>query len=190
MSSQGQDPNAHGHEKPEDEEPAPGKSLADRLYLPAIMRGLGKTLKHFVAPKATVEYPEKSIYDKDEGERAIGHANPRYRGEHILVKDDQGREKCVACLLCMSACPALCIYIEPAPAPAEWKDRERHPKRFEIDMLRCIYCGYCEEACPCDAIRLTPKFYQPTSSRKERVYDKERLLENNPEWQQPQRPKK
>ncbi|MBI3723494.1 NADH-quinone oxidoreductase subunit I [bacterium] len=186
------EPQAHApeHEAPLEPPPEPGKSLADRLYVPAIVQGLGKTLKHFLQPKATVEYPERSIYQKEEADRAIGHENARYRGEHILVKDAQGREKCVACLLCMSACPALCIYIEPEPAPAEWKDRERRPKVFELDMLRCIYCGYCEEACPCDAIRLTPKFYQPSSSRTERVYDKTRLLENNPEWQRPQRPKK
>ena len=88
----------------------------------------------------------------------------------------------------MAACPALCIHIEPEPAP--WDDRERRPKVFEIDMLRCIYCGFCEEACPCDAIRLTPKLYTPTTSRTERVYDKNRLLENNPEAQVPQRPRK
>jgi NADH-quinone oxidoreductase subunit I len=181
---------AHGAQEESEAAAPPGKSLADRLYLPAIAQGLGKTLKHFFQPKETIEFPERSSYQKEEASRGIGHPNPRYRGEHILVKDDQGREKCVACLLCMSACPALCIYIEPEPAPAEWKDRERRPKKFEIDMLRCIYCGYCEEACPCDAIRLTPKFYQPTTSRTERVYGKDRLLENNPEWQQPQRPKK
>jgi NADH-quinone oxidoreductase subunit I len=178
---------AHG---PPDETEEPGKSFTDRMYLPAIARGLAKTWKHFLEPKATVEFPEKNIYQADESDRAIGHPNPRYRGEHILVKDELGREKCVACLLCMSACPALCIYIEPEPAPAEWKDRERRPKVFELDMLRCIYCGYCEEACPCDAIRLTPKLYTPTTSRAERVYDKPRLLENNPEAQRPQRPKK
>jgi NADH-quinone oxidoreductase subunit I len=179
------DPQHHDEESSE-----PGQSFTDRAYIPAILQGLGKTLKHFLMPKQTVEFPEKSIYDEDERERAIGKKNPRYRGEHILVKDEQGREKCVACLLCMAACPALCIYIEPEPAPKEWQDRERRPKKFEIDMLRCIYCGYCEEACPCDAIRLTPKFYTPTFSRPERVYDKERLLENNPECQRPQRPKK
>jgi NADH-quinone oxidoreductase subunit I len=180
----------HGHGPEEEGHDEPGKSLADRLYLPAIAQGLGKTLKHFFQSKQTVEYPEKTIYDSDEAEKAIGHKNPRLRGEHILVKDEQGREKCVACLLCMAACPALCIYIEPEPAPKEWTDRERRPKKFELDMLRCIYCGYCEEACPCDAIRLTPKMYTPTFSRPERVYDKTRLLENNPEWQRPQRPKK
>ncbi|MGE0706483.1 MAG: NADH-quinone oxidoreductase subunit I [Planctomycetota bacterium] len=184
----------HGHEHQEVETVAPGKSFADRIYIPAVLRGLRLTVERFFGTvddeHATVQYPEKGIYDAEEGARAIGHPNPRMRGEHILVKDEQGREKCVACLLCMAACPALCIHIEPEPAPAEWGDRERRPRVFEIDMLRCIYCGYCEEACPCDAIRLTPKFYTPTTSRTERVYDKHRLLENNPAAQVPQRPAK
>ncbi len=154
-------------------------------------------MKHFwgtVTGKdyATIQYPETQVYDPEARNLGgIGHHNPRLRGEHILVKDEIGREKCVACLLCMAACPALCIHIEPEPAPADWgPDRERRPAVFEIDMLRCIYCGYCEEACPCDAIRLTPKFYQVTTSRTERVYGKERLLENNPAAQIPQRPAK
>lgn len=185
----GQD-HGHGHAA-EEEEGAPGTTLADRTYLPAVMRGIKLTLARFLQPKATVQYPEESVYGRESDDRAIGTQNPRLRGEHILVKDEQGREKCVACLLCMAACPALCIYIEPEAAPADWgPDRERRPKVFELDMLRCIYCGYCEEACPCDAIRLTPKFYQPTTSRLERVYDKQRLLENNPDAQVPQRPRK
>ncbi len=185
----------HEHEHGALEEGAPGKTLADRVYIPAVMRGIRLTWNRFfgtvVGEDATVQYPEKGVYDRDQSDRAIGHPNPRYRGEHILVKDEEGREKCVACLLCMAACPALCIHIEPEPAPADWgPDRERRPKVFEIDMLRCIYCGFCEEACPCDAIRLTPKFYTPTTSRAERVYGKERLLENNPAAQVPQRPAK
>ena len=178
------------HHHAEEHEPPPGSTWAERTYLPAIAKGIGITLKRFFQPKFTVQYPEQAVYERTTEDRAIGEVNPRHRGEHILVKDDTGREKCVACLLCMAACPALCIHIEPEPAPAEWGDRERRPKVFEIDMLRCIYCGYCEEACPCDAIRLTPKFYTPTTSRTERVFDKLRLLENNPAAQTPQRPKK
>lgn len=185
---------AHAHHDAHDHAPKPGESIADKVYIPAVLRGIGLTVKRFFGTvaddHATVQYPEAGIYDRDEDERAIGHHNPRLRGEHILVKDEQGREKCVACLLCMAACPALCIHIEPEPAPADWDDRERRPKVFELDMLRCIYCGFCEEACPCDAIRLTPKFYTPTTSRRERVYGKERLLENNPAAQTPQRPAK
>jgi NADH-quinone oxidoreductase subunit I len=169
---------------------APGTTLADRAYLPAVWTGIKLTVQRFLQSKFTVQYPEESTWDRDTEGRGVGQKNPRHRGEHILVKDEEGREKCVACLLCMAACPALCIHIEPEPAPAEWTDRERRPKVFEIDMLRCIYCGYCEEACPCDAIRLTPKLYTPTTSRLERVYGKERLLNNNDEAQVPQRPRK
>ena len=188
--------NSHGHGGHDHDAPLPpGKSLADKTYIPAVLRGIKLTMKHFfgtvAGEDATVQYPEEGIYDAGLEDKAIGHPNPRLRGEHILVKDEQDREKCVACLLCMAACPALCIHIEPEAAPADWgPDRERRPKVFEIDMLRCIYCGYCEEACPCDAIRLTPKFYTPTTSRTERVYGKQRLLNNNPAAQTPQRPAK
>jgi NADH-quinone oxidoreductase subunit I len=180
---------AHPHHDPDEEGP-PGTTFWDKTYLYAIGQGIKLTVNRVLQPKFTVQYPEEHVYSEDTEDRAIGELNPRHRGEHILVKDELNREKCVACLLCMAACPALCIHIEPEPAPPEWEDRERRPKVFEIDMLRCIYCGYCEEACPCDAIRLTPKFYTPTTSRAERVYDKHRLLENNPDAQVPQRPKK
>ena len=31
---------------------------------------------------------------------------------------------------------------------------ERFAEQYEINMLRCIFCGYCEEACPTQAIQL------------------------------------
>ena len=45
------------------------------------------------------------------------------------------------------------IHIEADESP--WPDREKYPAKFDIDELRCIYCGMCEEACPVDAIELT-----------------------------------
>ena len=39
---------------------------------------------------------------------------PRYRGIHVLQRDEHGFEKCVGCFLCAAACPANCIYIEAA----------------------------------------------------------------------------
>jgi NADH-quinone oxidoreductase subunit I len=79
--------------------------------------------------------------------------------------------------MCAAACPSECIHIEAAPTPPEWKDRERYPKRFEIDMLRCIYCGMCEEACPVDAIALSTTYNLVADTREKKVYTKEKLLQ-------------
>ncbi|QDU94212.1 NuoI/complex I 23 kDa subunit family protein [Lignipirellula cremea] len=145
------------------EEPKLG--LAGRMYLPLFVQGLTTTVKHLVAPKVTVSYPDQ--------EPEIG--NPLiYRGVHRLNKDEDGRVKCVACFLCATACPAHCIDIIGVESP--WPDREKYPESFVIDELRCIYCGMCEEACPVDAIELTSLYNLTGRSREEMIFDKEKLL--------------
>jgi len=142
------------------------ESFLERLYIPAILKGMWVTVKHLIRPDkhATIEYPEEKW-----------KPYPNYRGAHRLNKDEQGRIKCVACEMCATACPSHCITIVPTPAP--WPDRERMPEKFEIDMLRCIYCGFCEEACPKKAIELTEIYDFAGSSREEMIWDKEKLLE-------------
>ena len=43
--------------------------------------------------------------------------------------------------MCATVCPAECIYIEAGERPE--KTIEKYPTRFEIDLLRCVYCGFC-----------------------------------------------
>ena len=142
----------------------------EKTYLPQILSGLAVTGRHILSAALgkgaiTVQYPE---------EQHVPSAN--YRGVHRLNKDDQGRVKCVACMLCATACPAHCIDIVAATAPEAWSDREKYCESFVIDELRCIYCGMCEEACPVEAIELTG-FYDLTGlSREEMIFDKTKLL--------------
>ena len=137
--------------------------LLIKLYIPAAIKGLSKTIPHLWKPKDTLSYPEE-VHVPRKG----------YRGEHRLKKDEHGRMKCVACFMCQTACPAECIQIVAAPSP--WPDREKIPQVFNIDMLKCIYCGMCEEACPCDAIELTPTFNKVATTREATIYDINKLL--------------
>ena len=113
----------------------------------------------------TMQYPEEQHIP-----------SPNYRGVHRLNKDEHGRVKCVACMLCATACPAHCIDIVGATAPPSWPDREKYPENFVIDELRCIYCGMCEEACPVEAIELTGLYDLTGLSREEMIFDKTKLL--------------
>jgi NADH-quinone oxidoreductase subunit I len=146
------------------EEPVMG--FWEMTFIPAIVDGLKTTLKHVTNYQpVTQQYPE---------EKPVLPLH--YRGVHRLNRDEKGRVKCVACMLCATACPADCISIEAAAAPPDWPDRDKFPATFVLDELRCIYCGMCEEACPVDAIELTHIYDLTGESREEMMYDKEKLL--------------
>ncbi len=137
----------------------------DRLYIPALLRGMIVTLRHLFQKNVTVQYPD------------VKHIPPEgYRGLHRLNKYPDGRIRCVACEMCAAACPAKCIHIVPAASPWE-EGKERYPVRFDIDLLRCIFCGFCEEACPEEAIELTEIYDFSDYSREGLWIDKDGLLE-------------
>ena len=148
----------------------PKLNWLEKLYLPQIAGGLAVTGRHiagvaFANKAITVQYPEDQHVP-----------SPNYRGVHRLNKDEQGRVKCVACMLCAPACPAHCIDIVGATAPDTWTDREKYCESFIIDELRCIYCGMCEEACPVEAIELTGLYDLTGLSREAMIFDKAKLL--------------
>src|SRR4026208_1811820 len=105
----------------------------------AIAKGMSVTLKEMMSPTVTENYPE--------GPRK---ADLRFRGGHVLQRDQNGMEKCVACFLCAAACPSNCIYIEAAENTEKVRisGGERYARVYNIDYNRCIFCGYCVEGCP------------------------------------------
>ncbi len=142
-------------------------SFFERLYLPTLLGGLKVTAKHFFRKKVTMQYPEQKWT-----------VPPNYRGAPYLVKDQVGRTKCVSCQLCEFVCPPKAIKITP-PGPAGAIDSgnvEKSPKEFDINMLRCIFCGFCQEVCPEEAIFLMKDYSLTGTSRKEMIYNKDKLL--------------
>ena len=141
----------------------------EKLYLPAILKGMFITIRHLFMKPDTIRYPEVKRY-----------IAPVYRGLHVLKRDDQGRENCTACGLCAVSCPAEAITIEAAErekGEEHLYKKEKYAAMYEINMLRCIFCGICEEACPEDAIYLTDRILPSAYYRQNFIYGKDLLLE-------------
>ncbi len=147
-------------------------NLWEKMYVPAIVKGMAITFGHIFKKNPTIQYPEK--------QRPF---SPVFRGLQILNRDEDGRENCTACGLCAVACPAEAITMEAAerqPGEEHLYREEKYAAKYEINMLRCIFCGYCEEACPKDAIYLSETFAPADYQRKQFVYNKEDLLIPHP----------
>jgi len=112
----------------------------------------------------TRQYPEAPI-----------QVASRHRSLHRLMQREDGKPRCVVCMLCATVCPSECIFIE----AAEDSDPEiqKVPSTFIIDLSRCCFCGFCVEACPEDAIRMdTGEVELARYGRGDLVYNLEKLL--------------
>jgi len=99
------------------------------VFMADFASGLLIALKKIFKSKKTINYP----FEK-------GKISPRFRGEHALRRYPNGEERCIACKLCEAVCPAQAITIESEIR----NDGSRKTTRYDIDMLKCIYCGLCE----------------------------------------------
>lgn len=137
-------------------------NFLEKIYIPEIFRGLSITFKEIFKPKFTRQYPEQKL-----------DPPPVFRGRPVLVQEENGIERCVACGLCARGCPALAIEVQAAETESE---KEKYPFKFEINMLRCIFCGFCEEICPEEAIVMSKEYELTFLAYDNAIYGKDKLL--------------
>src|SRR5260370_4800371 len=79
----------------------------------AIAKGMSITFREMFQPTIVENYPDGP------GPLKGAKFQERYRGMHVLQRDENGLEKCGACFLCAAACPSNCIYLDAAEHPSE-----------------------------------------------------------------------
>ncbi len=160
------------------------KKIIQTWTLSELFKGLSVTGRHLFKKKFTLNYPEEKAPQ-----------SPRFRGLHALRRYPDGEERCIACKLCEAVCPAMAITIEAAPRDEDAPEingagrsrnyGNRRTTKYEIDLFKCIFCGYCEEACPVEAIVETRIYEYSFEARGENILTKEALLRIGDE-QEPQ----
>lgn len=137
-----------------------GHIITIRHFFRSIFRRRGVVGKSI----ATIEYPDIRRQYSD-----------RFRGRHWLRTRDDGSVACVACYMCSTNCPADCIRI--VASEDESLHQEKYPVVFEIDLLRCVYCGFCVDACPCNVVYMTRDDETATFTREEGIVTLDELTE-------------
>ena len=151
------------------------QSLISDIALGAvsICKGLWVTLVNLFRKKATVNYPFVWAPELNYKPR------PGYRGDFALLTDKETKQlKCTACMSCARACPDQCIHIE-----ATGKGKSRKPTSFRIDVGLCQFCWMCVEACPFDALTMTPDYEQGVDDPRKLIRTLEELRARGREYE-------
>lgn len=121
-----------------------------------IAKGMALTLKNFVRPPITLQYPEDKL--------AISR---RTRGNELVWYPD----RCTGCATCAKSCPQGNIEI----VTHVGEENSYVVDKFELDIGRCIFCGLCVESCPYEALAMGLNYERARYRRGELMLSKEEL---------------
>lgn len=113
------------------------------------MRLTGYYALHHRREKITQQYPDN---------RATLVLPERFRGEVVLIHDENNEHACTGCTACELACPNGTIkIITKFDITADGK-KKKALDTFVYHLELCTMCNLCIEACPTDAIKMAQTF--------------------------------
>ena len=136
-------------------------------YFSSFFKGLGSLLKgmritfiEFFTKKITEKYPEN---------RATLKISDRFRGELIMLHNENNEHHCVACGICEMNCPNDTIHVEFDMVTTEDGKKKKVLRRYIYDHGSCLYCQLCVRACPHHAIDFIPTFEHAVCTREKLI---------------------
>ena len=122
-------------------------------YFKTVWRGVTTTYVGMrVTWKTLFERPITMMYPEQ-----LPKIPPGHRGLHWFEED-----KCIACDLCVKACPVDCIALE-----SIGKGKNAIILQYDIDYQKCLFCNLCCEPCPTDCIHMGPEYDLSAYSRED-----------------------
>ena len=128
----------------------------------SLLTGMRRTGYYFTHHKEiiTQQYPDN---------RDTLQLSERFRGEVIMVHDENNEHACTGCTACELACPNGTIKIITKFDVTPEGKKKKALDTFIYHLELCTMCNLCVEACPTDAIKMAQTFEHS-------VYDRNRLI--------------
>ncbi len=121
-----------------------------------IIKGLMVTMKNFLRPPITLQYPEEKLI-----------TSRRIRGNELVWQVS----KCTGCATCAKSCPQGNIEI----VTHLGTENNYVVDKLQVDTGKCMFCGLCVESCPYEALFMGRSYERATYRRRELVLSKEAL---------------
>lgn len=117
----------------------------------SLLTGMTVTGKYFFSPGqiVTQQYPEN---------RKDLKMFERFRGEVIMVHDQNNQHRCNGCGICENNCPNGSIEIITAKELGEDGKSKRIIDRHIYHLGMCTFCGLCVKNCPSNALAFGQEF--------------------------------
>ena len=111
--------------------------------------GLKTSMREFFTKKITEQYPEN---------RDTLQMFDRFRGSLTMPHNEDNEHKCIACGLCLMACPNDTIKVVSEMVETEDGKKKKQLVRYEYNLGCCMFCQLCTKACPHGAITFDQSF--------------------------------
>jgi NADH-quinone oxidoreductase subunit I len=136
------------------------KTYFSEIYQGAssLVNGMRVTGKYFISPKEVVtqEYPENrdrlKMFDA-------------FKGELLLIHDENNQHSCNACNNCERKCPNGSIEVISARVQAEDGRSKRVLDKYIYHLEMCTFCGLCVQACEEHALKFGNGFEHAITDR-------------------------
>jgi NADH-quinone oxidoreductase subunit I len=128
--------------------------------LKSLATGLRRTLYYFTHHKEiiTQEYPDN---------RETMNLPERFKGEVVLLHDENNEHACTGCTACELACPNATIKIITKFDITPEGKKKKALDKFVYHLELCTMCNLCIVACPTDAIKMAQTFEHSVYDRSE-----------------------